>query len=710
MALVNGSDYDHIDLHSAAGGDVTRHMLKDAQARQDVSDLKSALPHYMALSYNQATMIPDNTNYDSLTTDGTYKCTTSAHAGTMTNAPASNAHTLYVINSALSGWVIQIAFINSVSGFLVRARIKNNSDVWYPSNAGTNKWITLQTDVNVTAQLAAFLDTTLAISGKAADAKATGDAIAALSTASLQNRGKIRDLGYTSIAQCNKMGFYEFVTADVANLTDLPTGWTTGGYVVTLKKAAEAIQYVFSIGKRYVRVGWTGAWYPDVFVDASLTISGLAADAKAAGDAIAALDTSIGTAAFQNRGKISSLGYTSVAQCNKMGFYEFTTADAANMTDLPAGWSTGGYVVTLKKASGAMQYIFNNRQRYVRDSFTGAWYPDATVDTTLTKAGFAADAKVVGDRFAAIARKCSAIYNESAYATSDKRLRIYMPKANGYLMIDMRHYNYNTNTGVADCWGINEAYAASESKGNRFQITNGGEWECAVRLTNGKDFSGGGTHGDEKNSTTLIFRDGKPCQFSDFTTEQEFDELKIIQTSELYSPTEGFNSDAAGNPTPSYKIADHGTEWVFSKDGICVTQYIKWAGANDLANTFMAMFPGRKKTTLDAGGTNIFDSIFTDVDYAVYSPTTGTSKVWAKAKKADIYSDVSKVHVVIDPVIYPDTLPGGNKVSETDNGASNNYYKLYWPVTSNADYTSVAYTTTDGELWKSQVWFKFEIN
>ena len=38
MALVNGSDYDHIDLHSVAGGDVTRHMLKDAQARQDQED------------------------------------------------------------------------------------------------------------------------------------------------------------------------------------------------------------------------------------------------------------------------------------------------------------------------------------------------------------------------------------------------------------------------------------------------------------------------------------------------------------------------------------------------------------------------------------------------------------------------------------------------------------------------------------------------
>lgn len=46
MSLVNGSDYDHIDLHPVSGGDVTRHMFKDAQARQDASDLKSALEEY----------------------------------------------------------------------------------------------------------------------------------------------------------------------------------------------------------------------------------------------------------------------------------------------------------------------------------------------------------------------------------------------------------------------------------------------------------------------------------------------------------------------------------------------------------------------------------------------------------------------------------------------------------------------------------------
>ena len=33
MALVNGTNYDHIDLHAASGGDVTRHKLQDSEAR-----------------------------------------------------------------------------------------------------------------------------------------------------------------------------------------------------------------------------------------------------------------------------------------------------------------------------------------------------------------------------------------------------------------------------------------------------------------------------------------------------------------------------------------------------------------------------------------------------------------------------------------------------------------------------------------------------
>ena len=43
MAIVNGTEYEFIDLQQASGGNTTRHMLRDAQARGDISSLKSAL-------------------------------------------------------------------------------------------------------------------------------------------------------------------------------------------------------------------------------------------------------------------------------------------------------------------------------------------------------------------------------------------------------------------------------------------------------------------------------------------------------------------------------------------------------------------------------------------------------------------------------------------------------------------------------------------
>ena len=43
MAIVNGTEYEFIDMQQASGGNTTRHMLRDAQARGDISSLKSAL-------------------------------------------------------------------------------------------------------------------------------------------------------------------------------------------------------------------------------------------------------------------------------------------------------------------------------------------------------------------------------------------------------------------------------------------------------------------------------------------------------------------------------------------------------------------------------------------------------------------------------------------------------------------------------------------
>lgn len=42
MALVNGTNYDHIDLHAASGGDVTRHKLQDTDGRAMVAPTEAS--------------------------------------------------------------------------------------------------------------------------------------------------------------------------------------------------------------------------------------------------------------------------------------------------------------------------------------------------------------------------------------------------------------------------------------------------------------------------------------------------------------------------------------------------------------------------------------------------------------------------------------------------------------------------------------------
>lgn len=411
--------------------------------------------------------------------------------------------------------------------------------------------------------------------------------------------------------------------------------------------------------------------------------------------------TDLQSGALQYRGSISDLGYTSVAQCTKTGFYNFLSSDVASLSDLPTGWTSGGYIFVYKLPNGAWQYIGNNRNRYIRSGLSGVWYPDVMVDATLTKADVAADAKATGDvfRYLNVLKRRKLVYNVASYAKSNARLRIYIPQESGYLLIDMRHYYYNNDTGKADCWGIDNAFACDNNRTQLFQITNGGEWECAVRIKDGQDFSGGGTHGDERNAVTTFFIDGMPVDITTYTSVTDFKELRIVQESELYTPTEN------GNQT---KIATHGTEWIYTENGVKISQYLKWEPSVNIAIAYMCMFPVAKTSSYNDGTIKIVDRIFTDTGYDVYTPTNNTSKRWQGASVVDAYCTESKVHCKISPIEYVKNLTGGNVVSETDNGGLN-YFKLYWPVVNSGDYTVTGHTTESGELWKSVVEYSISL-
>lgn len=186
MALVNGSDYDHIDLHSAEGSDVTRHMLKDAQARADVADLKSAVIY----SFNDSSLFEMG-------------AIASTEGGNSSNSSTTRIRTIsYIPNiakkvKANTGYKYCLAAYNSsrtYQGMWDGSQLKTSA-TWLTgetilSSVGTNLQYrvvlaksedgTITTSDGSNLVFVAVTDDALTKSGVPADAKTVGDKIAEL--------------------------------------------------------------------------------------------------------------------------------------------------------------------------------------------------------------------------------------------------------------------------------------------------------------------------------------------------------------------------------------------------------------------------------------------------------------------------------------------------------------------------------------------------
>lgn len=77
--------------------------------------LSTALSDYFALSAEDSTTIPDNTDINTILTPGTYKITNNTHAGTMTNLPTALACKILVFELTQANRVMQFLFPVSVA-------------------------------------------------------------------------------------------------------------------------------------------------------------------------------------------------------------------------------------------------------------------------------------------------------------------------------------------------------------------------------------------------------------------------------------------------------------------------------------------------------------------------------------------------------------------------------------------------------------------
>lgn len=277
-----------------------------------------------------------------------------------------------------------------------------------------------------------------------------------------------------------------------------------------------------------------------------------------------------------------------------------------------------------------------------------------------------------------IKKPCLKYVSGSGGGYSTERVEIYIPTTNGYIKYNFVH-SYSTSVN-ADIWRVDKAYLVNGSFVETKAITADGEWECAVKISERDDFSGGVIHGDEKYTNIYWLVDGKLTDITTLTDYTDFDDLRIIQTSNLYDPNDH-----------TTVVAEHGSEHCFNasnRDDLIIRQSVKWKGAYSLGFSYLAMFPIAQSAV---------NKIYTDNGFAPATPVNG---YYGYVNTATYYDSNGSVSAEFGINKYPTNNSVYNKSFSTQDNGGSNYYKGYYCVCG----TDIS--VTNGTLWQSETKYK----
>ena len=260
--------------------------------------------------------------------------------------------------------------------------------------------------------------------------------------------------------------------------------------------------------------------------------------------------------------------------------------------------------------------------------------------------------------------------------SSTERLDIYMPSNNGYINYKFVHTVDNAKN--ADVWRIAKVSVVDNNFEFIKDVTTTGEWECAIKLLDRTDFSGGYLHGNEVMDAITFIIDNVPVDITDYTSITRFKELRIIQTSDLYDKDDG-----------TTVFAHHGSEHLFNDD-LTINQSVEWVTDDTCNAAYMAMYPVLKTVSSDMYLNNSFNTISLP---QVVNAEDVTSAV--------LYKESEKVLSVFSIKEYPKTLSTPSNIFLCTDNSGNNYNKCYYSTVRNTNYSPAI-----GETWMCESHYK----
>ena len=285
-----------------------------------------------------------------------------------------------------------------------------------------------------------------------------------------------------------------------------------------------------------------------------------------------------------------------------------------------------------------------------------------------------------------------------------EQISIWLPTNKGYIKYAFVRCEYDTyNSNV---WRIDRCYACGDDKEVLFPITNKGEWEMAIQIVNAPNFIGGNAHGNEVFTTFHVLIDGVEVDDITGITEQEFNTVNIIETSLMYNPSDEATLSTRTRFTP---VGTHGREYVITKDGIRLKQFVILDIALLLTASYMTMLPILRGNDT-ASSLQVTDHYYSDKDFIKYDVSVGESGGagygWRRnVTKATIWGETSGVSATVEMLKQPQIENSGARQFQVQN-TLNEYNKFYWSI---CGVGGANYSASANERFETDTMYKISV-